>query len=228
MKKFAIFLAVVILVVTGVISLESKVYGQSAKKVLMIPREGHSQDLDLMLKMEVGVMLLLLKNAGFEVDIATQSGPTSGLAILRPNQKIEKTLRLADINADNYVGVIMACMAVGAYPGPPVSPEAVAIVKKALADGKPAAASAWSTTILAEGGILKGKKYAAVSDPLKTTETRKITDLRYEGAIYSGPGVVQDGKIITSGVCPYLERIYGMQGGVVELTQTFIKAIGPK
>jgi hypothetical protein len=54
------------------------------------------------------------------------------------------------------------------------------------------------------------------------------TDLRFEGAIYGGPGVVQDGNIITSGICPYLERVYGMQGGVVQLTQTFIKAIGPK
>jgi putative intracellular protease/amidase len=233
MRKIVIFASLIFVIGVFLFSSSTIVgpteaLGQSVRKVLMIPREGHSQDLDLMLKMEVGVMLLLLKNAGFEVDIATPSGPTSGLAILRPNQKIEKTLRLADINVNNYVGVIMPCMAVGAFPGPAVSPGAVAIVKKALADGKPVAASAWSTTILAEGGILKGKKYAAARDPLKTDENWKLTDLRYEGAIYDGPGVVQDGKIITSGVCPALERGYGMQGGVVQLTQTFIKAIGPK
>jgi hypothetical protein len=45
-EKMVIFVTVAILVVTGLISLDSKVFGQSAKKVLMIPREGYSSDLD--------------------------------------------------------------------------------------------------------------------------------------------------------------------------------------
>ncbi len=224
MKNIAIFLTIMTLVVTGVISLESQVYGQSAKKVLMIPREGYTGDLDLMLKMELGVMDLLLKRAAFQVNIAT----TSGFPIVGSTEKIPKLSRLVDIKLDDYVGVIMVCMGVGAFPGPPVSQEAVAIVKKALADGKPVAASTWSTTILAEGGLLKGKKYAASRDPLKTDENWKLTDLRYEGAIYSGPGVIQDGKIITSGACPWMQKAFGLQDKTVELTQTFIKAIGPK
>jgi putative intracellular protease/amidase len=195
--------------------------GQSSKKVLMIPREGYSQDLDLMIKMEVGVMTLLLKNAGFEVDIAT----TSGYPIIGPTQKIEKLSRLSEINLDNYAGIIMPCMAVGLFPGPPVAPEAVAAVKKALADGKPIAASANSAIILADAGVLKGKKYAFVTNPLETSQRWTRKDLRFEGAIYSGPGVVQDGQIITSGICPRLEIAVGMQSGVVELTQKFIAAI---
>jgi putative intracellular protease/amidase len=224
MKKIAIFLAVAILVVTGVMSLESQVYGQSARKVLMIPREGYSDDLDLMIKMEVGVMTLLLKNAGFEVHVAT----TSGQSIVGPTQKIEKVMRLSEIKLDDYVGIIMPCMAVGFFPGPPVSSEAVAIVKKALADDKPVAAALWSGIILAEAGVLKGKKYALARDPLKTTQRSTRTDPRFEGAIYSGTGVVQDGKIITSGACPHAEFLLGMQNRTVELTQTFIAAIGPK
>jgi hypothetical protein len=62
----------------------------------------------------------------------------------------------------------------------------------------------------------------------KTDENLKLTDIGFEGAIYGGPGVVQDRKIITSGVSPFLERVYGMQGGTVQLTQAFIKAIGPQ
>ena len=193
----------------GIISFSShpimgptEAFGQSGRKVLMITREGYSTDLDLMIKMEVGVMNILLKRAGFEVDIAS----TSGQPILGPTQKIEKVSRLSEINLDDYVGVIMPCMAVGMFPGPPVSPEAVAIVKKALADGKPVAAAANSSIILAEAGVLKGKKYAFTTDPLKTTETWKRTDPRFEGAIYSGPGVVQDGKIITSGSLPYFRK----------------------
>jgi putative intracellular protease/amidase len=224
MRKISIFVALMVIFMAGVISFSSQAFGQSARKVLMIPREGYSTDLDLVLKMEVGVMTILLKGAGFEVDTAT----TSGQPILGPTQKIEKVMRLSEVNVDNYVGVIMPCMAVGMFPGPPVSPEAVAIVKKALSDGKPVAAAANSSIILAEAGVLKGKKYAFLVDPLTTTETRKRTDPRFIDAIYSGPGVVQDGKIITSGVCPNLERVYAMQNGTVELTQKFIAAISPK
>ena len=223
MKRFSIFVAIMV-IMTSAISFSSEAFGQNGRKVLMIPREGYSTDLDLMIKMEVGVMTILLKNAGFGLDIAT----TSGANILGPTQKIEKVLRLSEIKLDNYVGVIMPCMAVGMFPGPPVSPEAVQIVKKALSDGKPVAAAANSSIILAEAGVLKGKKYAFLVDPLKTTETRQRTDPRFVDAIYSGPGVVQDGKIITSGVCPNLERAYGMQNGTIELTKKFIAEIGPK
>ena len=224
MRRIGILVTVMLFFLSGAISFTSEIYAQSPRKVLMIPREGYSGDIDLMLKMEVGVMNLLLKRAGFQVDIAT----TSGFPIVGNTEKIPKLSRLVDIKLDDYVGVIMVCMGVGAFPGPPVSREALAIVKKALADGKPVAASTWSTTILAEGGLLKGKKYAAAADPLKTTETRKITDLRYEGGIYSGPGVVQDGKIITSGACPTIEKGFGIQNRTVELTQAFIKEISPK
>ncbi len=229
MKKIIILGTIIF--VMGIISFSphpimgpTDTFGQSGRKVLMIPREGYSRDLDLMIKMEVGVMSLLLKRAGLEVDIAT----TSGQPILGPTEKIEKVSRLVDIKLDDYVGVIMACMAVGGYPGPPVSQEAVAIVKKAVADGKPVAASTFSVIILAEAGLLKGKKYAFPRDPLKTDANFKLTDLRFEGAIYGGPGVIQDGKIITSGACPFIERGYGLPSKTVELTQTFIATIGPK
>ena len=145
----------------------SEAFGQNNRKVLMVLREGYSTDIDLAIKMEVGVMTKLLKNAGFDVDIAT----TSGQSILGPTQKIENVLRLSEINLDNYVGVIMPCMAVGMFPGPPVSPEAVAVVKKTLAEGKPVAAASNASIILADAGVLKGKKYAYYEDPLKTSKT---------------------------------------------------------
>ena len=169
-------------------------------------------------------MTQLLKKAGFQVDIAT----TSGTPIIGPTEKIEKVLRLVDTTLDDYKGVIMPCMAVGGFPGPPVSPEAVVIVKKALADGKPVAASTFAVTILADAGLLKGKKYAFPRDPLKTDENFKLTDLRFEGADYGGLGVIQDGKIITSVACAWMERRYGMLNMADELTKTFITALGSK
>jgi len=183
MRKIGILLTLLLFFVVEVISFTSQVYGQSANKILMIPREGYLRDLDLMIKMEVGVMTLLLKKAGFQVDIAT----TSGFPIIGPTEKIEKVLRIVDIKLDDYLGIIMPCMAVGAFPGPPVSPETVLIVKEALAGGKPVAASTFAVTILADADLLKGKKYAFSRDPLKSDTNFKFTDLRFEGAIYGGP-----------------------------------------
>ena len=128
----------------------------------------------------------------------------------------------------DYVGFIMPCMAVGGIPGPPVAPEAVAIVKQAVAEGKPVAAQFGSVIILAQAGILKGKKYAFFSDPLKPNPSRKFTDSRFADAIYSGRGVVQDGNIITSGTCPLLARAFGSPDGTSQLTQTFIAEVKKK
>ena len=216
--------AAIAMIVAAVLACVSPAFGQSSSKVLMIIREGYPADIDLTLKMEVGVMNLLLQKAGFQVDVAS----TSGQPIVGTTKKIEKVMKLSGINMNDYVGIIMPCMAVGWYPGPPVSPKAIEVVKKALADGKPVAAAVAASNLLAEAGLLKGKKYAYFKDPLKTDENWKLTDLRYEGGIYSGDGVVQDGKIITSGACPAIESVSGKQDGTVQLTQTFITAIGAK
>ena len=160
MRKISIFVTLM-LILAGVISFSSQAFGQGKSKVLMIPREGYSADLDLMIKMEIGVMRVLLKNAGLDVDIAT----TTGLSILGPNEKVTDIKSLRNINIDDYAGVIIACMAVGGGSNPPpaVSPEVVAIVKKALSDGKPVAANGNAPTILAEAGVLKGKKYSFIA-----------------------------------------------------------------
>ena len=72
------------------------------------------------------------------------------------------------------------------------------------------AAQYGSVIILADAGILKGKRYAFFDDPLKPTLMRKFTDPRFVGAIYSGRGIVQDGNIITSGTCPMLSKMTGL------------------
>jgi putative intracellular protease/amidase len=216
MRRIGIFVIVICLVAEGGNIFESQVYGQSAKKVLMFLRDGESYDLDLMLKMEVGTMTMLLKKAGFQVDVASSSGqPLAG-----PHEKIEKVMRLSEIKLDDYRGIIIPCLNIRKGT---VTPETVGVIKKALGDGKPVAANMSAITILAGAELLKGKKYAFIDDPLK----RKSPDLRYADAVYSGRAPVQDGKIITSGGCPATERYLGIQNRTLELTQMFIAAIGP-
>ena len=112
-----------------------------------------------------------------------------------------------------------------------MSPEAVSAVKKALAEGKPIAAASGSAIVLAEAGVLKGKKYSFFIDPFDPPSLERWAvkaDYRFDGAIYSGRGVVQDGNIITCGSNPYIESNYAVPRGTVELTQKLVAAIGPK
>ena len=192
----------------------------------MSPREGYSADLDLMIKMEIGVMRLLLKNANLDVDIAT----TTGLSILGANEKVTGIKVLRNINIDDYAGVIIPCMAVGggSNPPPPAPAEVIAVVKKALSDGKPVAANGNAPATLAEAGVLKGKKYSYLRDPLKPTATIAFTLPAFKDAIYSGTGLVQDGLIITSGICANTEKSSGMENGTVKLTKAFIAAVAKK
>jgi putative intracellular protease/amidase len=223
MRKICIFMMMVIIVCGLLFPLQT--VGQSSRKVLLIPREGLSGDLDMAIKMEANVIINLLKEAGFQVDVATLSGEP----IVGPFEKIENVQKLSNLKTDDYAGTILVCMAMGL--ATPVSPEVVAVVKKALAEGKPVAATANASAILAEAGLLKGKKYARSSDPLAEPKSGSsaMPDSRYEGGIYSGKGVVKDGKIITSGACPTMAAYFtGMNDGTTEITQKFIAAIGSK
>jgi putative intracellular protease/amidase len=224
MKIFFILVAIVVGMAACFSLLPAKASAEGAPKVLVIPREGYSQDIVLMLEKEVGLMRRMLGRAGFKVDVAT----ASGIRIVSPGIDLEPDLKLVDVKAADYVGVIMPCMAVGGIPGPPVAPEAVAIVKKVAAEGKPIAAQFGSVPILARAGVLKGKKYSYLDDPLKPTWYRKHTDPNFDGAIYSGRDVVQDGNIITSSICPYIEKVTGIPTGTAKLTQAFIDELKKK
>jgi len=234
MRKVGAF-ATMVVMMAAVISLSmllflepTMAFGQTSSKVLMIPREGSSQDLDLMISKEVGMMTKLLNSAGFAVDVATSSGsPLIGTA-----QRIDNVKRLAEVNVSDYAGVILPCMAVGLFPGPPVAPEVILVVQKTLSSGKPVAAALGSVNILAEAGVLKGKRYSYIRNPLKPDNADARTDARFAEAVYVSPGVTQDGQIITCGVCPYAEKVnnwgmdpFGTPGAPVLLTEMFIAAI---
>jgi len=158
-------------------------------------------------------MTSMLEEAGFEVLVATASGEP----IKARTTELIPDLKLADVKVNDYVGIIMPCMAKGAVPLWNASPEEISLVKEAVAQGKPIAAQTGSIIILAEAGVLVGKKYTFYLDP--------HWEESFEGAIYSGEGVIQDGNIITSSHCPYMARYYGGDAGTSELTKIFIETI---
>jgi putative intracellular protease/amidase len=194
-------------VVVALVMLSSAV-AQQRSKVLMIVNEGKSSDLELMLTQEVGVMRSLLQQAGFDVVVSTASGQplAAGAAQLKPD------LRLSDVRVADYVGVIMPCMATG---GAPLPSEGSALIKAVVAAGKPLAAQTGSVSLLATAGVLSGRKYAIAKG--WTTTHPELKD-----AVYSGDGIVQDGRIITSGICPYTAKQQGLPDGTSRLTEALI------
>ena len=98
MKRLVIVIAV-IMCMTASICFSSnyslgltEAYAGGPPKVLMIPREGYSQDIKLMLNKEVGVMKRMLRRAGFKTEVAT----ASGITIVSPAKDLKPDLKLAD------------------------------------------------------------------------------------------------------------------------------------
>jgi putative intracellular protease/amidase len=183
----------------------SGLHSQESNKVLLFIRDG-SPDLEFMLKEEVGVMKETLEAAGFKVDIATLTGePISAGSV-----KLKPDLKLNDVSVLDYDGFILPCMATES----PIPDEVVMLVKEVTS--KPIAAQLGSVQILAKAGLLEGKKYASAM---------KFDDPYFEGSVLTGRGVVKDGNIITSGVCPYMATSDEMDDGTKELSIALVKAI---
>jgi 4-methyl-5(b-hydroxyethyl)-thiazole monophosphate biosynthesis len=194
---------IVLLMLGGILVAFSK----SAPKVLIYVKED-SQQLAYMLTNEVGKMKEILKGAGFDVITASMSGEIlkDGSVTFKPD------LMFGKVNIDDYDGIIIPCMVSDNAPSIVVN-----LVKVALNKGKPVAAQAGGIMILAKAGLLKGKKFSLNANP------GEIPD--FEGGIYSGTGIVQDGNIITSGICPLMAKDSSLQDGTAKLCQTFMDAV---
>ena len=185
------------------------------KILLILPNVADPNYLDTVLNKEVSVMKSMLEKANFKIVAAS----TDGLPIKGSTVTFTPDLKLSDVKADDYIGVIVACM--GSGEPTPKPHEAVLIVKQAITRGKPVAASHSAVTILAEAGVLASKRYAFRIDAHPRYSG-------FAGAIYSGMGVVQDGNIITCGICPQASGDQGLPDCTNELTQAFITALTHK
>jgi putative intracellular protease/amidase len=188
--------------------------GEKTQKVLLFITDG-SRDLELMITKEVLVMKETLEESDFEVVISTLSGETISVDSIT----IEPDLKLSNANISDYYGFIFPCMA------PPWETihnpniEIVSFMEEISTTGKPMAAQTLSVANFAKAGVLVGKKYAFTIDP-------DVNEYPFfQGGIYRGEGVIQDGNIITSGTCPWKTREYGKPDGTKKLTNILINAI---
>lgn len=193
MKRFIVLGLIVVL------GFSSCVRFGKRDKVLLFIRHGRSVDLEFMLQQEVDVMTSMLENAGFKVVVVTDSGePIKYYSYSSGKSELFKPdLKLADVRINDYVGIIMPCMAKGEFVTP--DPEEISLVTEAVAQGLPIAAQHGAVYIVVKAGSLVGKEYA-----------------------FKFGGVIQDGTIITSSYCPNAARFYGADDGTPEFTKRFI------
>jgi putative intracellular protease/amidase len=179
---------------------------QSRRQVLLIARP-YSDDIGLGITQEVRPMIARLQESGFDVKVASQSGALigGGPGALQPD------LKLSEVVTDEYTGILVPCMGVGNMPGW-LPKEAVEIVKQAAHRGIPIAAQQSGVWILGEAGLLKGRKWACANP-------------RNYGGKWEGLGVIQDGNILTSGICPYQAREGKGKDGTEELMTKFVAAL---
>lgn len=182
-------------------------FDKSAEKVLIVLRDGSSQ-LEYMLTNEVGTMQQLIKQAGFYPVIASTSGEmiTAGLVTMKPD------LKVSDVNLDEYEGIIIPCLTVDSAPS-----DVMELAKSAAEKNKPIAAQAGGVVTLATAGLLNGKKYCLNMDASGNPD--------FKNGVYSGTGVIKDGNIITSGICPWLAKETGKPDGTPQLIQTLMEVI---
>ncbi len=166
--------------------------------------------MNYMLTNEVGVMKDMLTKAGFKVVTASDTGQMLGSG----DAALKIDLKIADVKMADYVGLIDPCMARNF--NIQTSAGTLALIKDAVAQGKVVAAQLGGVRDLYQAGVLAGKQYAYFEDGSAGY---------FKGAIYKGTRVVQDGKIITGGICPYMARDTGKKDTTDELTQKFIEAL---
>jgi len=139
----------------------------------------------------------LLENAGFEVVTASRkTGEITGM--LGAKAFAEKSID--EVNIDDFDAVVF----VGGT-GASVyfnDEKALEIAKEAYSKGKVTAAICIAPTILANAGVLEGKKATIWEDPAL------VDNLKEKGARYTGENVVRDGKVIT-GKGPFAAREFG-------------------
>lgn len=167
-------------------------------KVLMIIAPERFRDEELFVTQEE------LENAGHTIVIASIAkgicpGSRGGFAT--------SSLTLAEIQVENYDAVVF--VGGGGSKVYFANSDALRIAKEMYAKGKVTTAICLAPVILANAGVLKGKNATVAGTEAKTIESK--------GAIYTGPGVMVDGNIVT-GNAPKSSRLFGQK--IVELLKT--------
>ncbi len=152
---------------------------QNLGKVLMVVAPQNFRDEEYQKPRQV------LEEAGWQIEVVSK-GINEAVGMFGAKAKIDKDI--SQLNVDDYSGVVF----VGGT-GAAVyfeDPNALSLAKTAFEKGKVVGAICIAPSILANAGILAGKRATAFSS--------EEENLAAKGAQYTGEPVTVDGKIVTA------------------------------
>jgi len=161
------------------LTLISATYASESKKVMMIIASQNFRDEEFLTPKQI------FEKAGFNVIVASSSLNTAKGTL---GATVKPDILIKDVNVKTFDAVVF----VGG-PGAEEyfhNPVALKIAQEAYKEGKVVGAICIAPRILAEAGILKGKK--------ATVFHSQIEALKAKGAIHTGKDVEVDGKIVTA------------------------------
>jgi protease I len=173
------FVAAVLVLGLGCQQAESQKANLTGKKIVMIIAHQKFRDEELQ------VPKAALEECGAKVTVASSStDDAKGMlgATVKPDVLLQD-VKPADYDAVIFVGGVGAA----GYFDDPVAHK---IAQDAAAQGKLVCAICYGPSILANAGVLKGKK--------STCYSNQSANLEKNGAEYTGKAVERDGKIITA------------------------------
>ncbi len=193
MKKLVRFALLMLLLLTwaGCVSQPRPISVSS--KVLIVIRSYSSADMPYMTDNELGVMIDMLEDAGFELWVTslTYDPYESETRTITPD------LLVGAVDAADFDAVILPCLAAGRSPA---SQEIVELVTEFYKQEKVIAAQ-------------YGARY-----------TLYVRDIIADDQLTSSE-VLQKGRVITSGCCPYMARYYGCEDGTRALIERLITTL---
>lgn len=163
-------------------------------KILMVIAPKDFRDEELFEPMNI------FENHGYKVDVAsTRKGECVGML----GHKIYVNLTIDEVNPNDYVALVIPG-GIGSKEYLWNNKKLLELVREFYEENKTVAAICLSPVVLAEAGILKGKKATVFPDK------EAIEELKKYGAIYVDKGVVRDGKIVTA-KSPEYARLFGLE-----------------
>ncbi len=153
-----------------------------AKKIVVVIASKEFRDPEYFVPKEI------LAKAGIEVVTASSIGKDEGPAVGAEGGEVMPDLKIDEIQANGYDGIVF----VGGTGAQEYfdNPVALKLAQDFSGQGKIVAAICVAPVILANAGILKGKKATVFS-----SQSQVLQD---KGANFTDEAVVQDGNIITS------------------------------
>lgn len=177
----------------------------SRPRIVMLVRA--SATMEFMIPNEIRPMIERLTAAGYQVDIASETGEK----IKAGKEKLAPDCSFAQVDLNRYVGLVVPCCASGPMPKPNTE-AAIRIARLAIERKLPIAAQYSGIDLLVIAGLPK--------------ETRLARSYLFASA-ETGPGVVQDGNLVTSGTCPWMAR-YQNSSQMTEALMTQYIALLPR